>query len=329
MNLPLDDEQQLVVDYDDSIVVVSGPGSGKTRILTEKARSLFNKGYNILCLTFTRAAAREMTSRVAALPATTIHSYCHGNVGWKEEWGYEGLLYRFLKSTDKTLFEWILVDECQDLNPMEFDVIQSLSGGKIFAVGDPYQSIYGFQDAMGPKGIDRLQKLGCKRVDLHYNYRSNETIVERLNKIYDRQLISMSVKNTGVSCILFRTNETLFSASKFLKSLGISHKLYLGANQLKEKEVSVLGGNELLCLSTIHSAKGREFDNVVVYDWYPSDRGEELRVYYVACSRASKELREVRNFDKLIKTLQDWNAIHLEENHEGSNDSNNSSVATT
>jgi len=305
----LDDEQQVVVDYNDSIVVVSGPGSGKTRILTEKARSLFNQGYNILCLTFTRAAAREMSNRVAALPATTIHSYCHGNVGWKDEWGYEGLLYRFLRSDDKTAFDWILVDECQDLNPLEFDVIQSLSGGKIFAVGDPYQSIYGFQEALGPVGIELLERLGCKRVDLHYNYRSCEDIVTRLNKIYDRQLISMAVKDTNTSCILFRTNEALFGISKFLKSLNISHKLYLGASQLQEKEVSVLGGNESLGLSTIHSAKGREFDNVVIYDWYPNDRGEELRVYYVACSRASKNLISIRNVDKLMKTLQDWQII--------------------
>ena len=84
--MDLDKEQQAVVDYDGSALCVAGPGSGKTRVLTEKARKLFNSGENLLCLTFTRSAAREMQNRVPGVPASTIHSFCCGLVGWKESW---------------------------------------------------------------------------------------------------------------------------------------------------------------------------------------------------------------------------------------------------
>lgn len=46
--MELDKEQQEVVDYDGSTFVVAGPGSGKTRTLTEKARKLYNSGENLL-----------------------------------------------------------------------------------------------------------------------------------------------------------------------------------------------------------------------------------------------------------------------------------------
>ena len=96
--MELDEEQRYVVDSNESMVVVAGPGSGKTRMLTEKARKVFNSEESLLCLTFTRSAAREMASRVPGIPASTIHSYCCGRVGWKEEWGYSGLLHRDRKS---------------------------------------------------------------------------------------------------------------------------------------------------------------------------------------------------------------------------------------
>jgi len=306
--LSLDEEQLRAVEFDGSQLVEAGPGSGKTRMLTEKARRLMKQKKNIICVCFTRAAASEMASRVPMLPATTIHSYCCGNVGWKEEWAYDGLLYRFLHMEDKPRFDWVLCDEVQDLNEMEFDVILSLIGEKVFAVGDPFQSIYGFQGAMGDKAFRHLRSLGCEEFKLHNNYRSSESIVRRLNGYFSRDLVSRGVKDIGTSAVLTRTNEALREAHRLLQNSKIPHKVrwsqeYAGK---KDRESIFMDGKSLI-LSTCHSAKGHEFDKVILYKWKPERYNygdqEEERVYYVAMSRASKEFLEARNPQELVSLV--------------------------
>ena len=300
--MELDEEQMVAVDSKESQVVVAGPGSGKTRVLTEKARALFEKGEDILCLTFTRSAAREMQSRVPGLPASTIHSYCCGGVGWDEAWGYEGLLYRFLNTTDKRRFSWVLLDEAQDVNALELDVVLSLVGDKLFAVGDPYQSIYGFQGAMGPKVITFLESMGCRKIDLRNNYRSSPEIVSRLNRWFNRGLISKNIKQTGLTYMLFRKNEDLFFVSSFLKKRGVPHGVRLSAEYGANREYNVIGLSSTK-LMTIHCSKGHEADRVLLFDWYPDGEPEEMRVMYVAMARASQEFKEVRTLEGLIKLL--------------------------
>jgi DNA helicase-2/ATP-dependent DNA helicase PcrA len=74
---------------DRPVLVLAGAGCGKTTVLTRRIAYLagtFCPGPNILALTFTRAAAREMAQRVAAFPqtggaaglplVTTFHAFC-------------------------------------------------------------------------------------------------------------------------------------------------------------------------------------------------------------------------------------------------------------
>ncbi len=69
----LNPEQLAAVAHQDGpLMVIAGPGSGKTRVITTRTAGLIARGIDprrILVLTFTRAAAREMKERLAAIPA--------------------------------------------------------------------------------------------------------------------------------------------------------------------------------------------------------------------------------------------------------------------
>ncbi len=79
-------------------------------------------------------------------------------------------------------YRYILVDEFQDINQLQYDIIRMLSAPEnhLFAVGDDDQSIYAFRGSC-PKLMLHFQEdfLGAKRVLLDRNYRSTPEIVEK------------------------------------------------------------------------------------------------------------------------------------------------------
>lgn len=81
------EQQQAVQHTEGSLLILAGAGSGKTKVLTVRIAHLLAQGvnpYEILAITFTNKAAKEMKSRVESLVGdvanriwlSTFHSFC-------------------------------------------------------------------------------------------------------------------------------------------------------------------------------------------------------------------------------------------------------------
>jgi len=85
MSITLNEHQAKAVNHKDSaLLVIAGPGSGKTRVIVERVEFLTKNGIpseNILCLTFTHKATGEMKDRlekkgIVDATVSTYHSFC-------------------------------------------------------------------------------------------------------------------------------------------------------------------------------------------------------------------------------------------------------------
>jgi DNA helicase-2/ATP-dependent DNA helicase PcrA len=90
--MQFDEEKLLAIEHTGSpLLVTAGPGSGKTRVITERIKFLLKTGLKpseILCLTFSEKAANELKERiqededvkekidVSEMTISTYHSFC-------------------------------------------------------------------------------------------------------------------------------------------------------------------------------------------------------------------------------------------------------------
>ncbi|WP_462323730.1 UvrD-helicase domain-containing protein [Desulfoplanes sp.] len=249
------------------VLVLAGPGTGKTQTLMGRVERLLERGENsgdILVVTFTRRAAGELRERLAgnggkgqAVRADTLHGmafefwtrklgeppvllsedgarslfatanpglsgqplkkawetmnrerelgrpgssdYYLAYAGQKSVWNlvdYTDLLEFWLEQLrgevsgkeQNNAYAHVLVDEVQDLSPLQLSLVTRLAGTKgdgFFAIGDPNQSIYGFRGASPDvRGylLDRWPDL--ETISLEENYRSVNMVLDLARGVF-------------------------------------------------------------------------------------------------------------------------------------------------
>ena len=221
----------------------------------------------------------------------------------------------------------LFVDEFQDVDDIQAQVFKRIDAEKYFFVGDTRQSIYLFRDA-SPEVLKQFPDY--TRYSLNYNYRSYQPIIDFANEVY------IKGKNSEIKCMLDIDNindynnsiicvkgyegcqlYTLYEDSdhgiinmydmilnkyqdieKVLLDFMLTKPYILCRSNKQVKRIKDLGYENV---STVHQAKGLEYDNVIVTDFGLSSI-EEVNIAYVACTRAKNGLL-VADYDIFIREL--------------------------
>lgn len=123
--------------------------------------------------------------------------YALGKVDYVDIVKYATLIIqseKYVRDCLEAKFPWILIDEYQDLGKPLHEMILSIftsTNIKIFAVGDPNQSIYGFNGAIPHYLLELCDLPEINSIKLLTNFRSNQGIIDA----YQLALPPSSIEN--------------------------------------------------------------------------------------------------------------------------------------
>lgn len=112
---------------------------------------------------------------------------------------FDDLLRLYLESAHKPIYQHVFVDELQDTSPLQYQLLERFieSGTKLFIIGDPNQSIYGFRGAGGESFQRFILKHTPQLVQLTHNYRSTQAIVAAGTAIFPEAAQQAVSQQTG------------------------------------------------------------------------------------------------------------------------------------
>ena len=138
------------------------------------------------------------------------------------------------------MFQYILIDEFQDINRVQYEVIKMLSAPKnnIFIVGDDDQSIYKFRGAR-PEFLIRFPEgfPDAKQIVLNTNYRSTKNIIKHSNNLIinnkDRFNKLMQTPNKdGTAPIIIRCRDTEDESKQVVSQIAKFNKDGISFNEM-------------------------------------------------------------------------------------------------
>lgn len=212
--------------------------------------------------------------------------------------------------------KWILLDEAQDSDSNQFEFMFKMINPECFFVcGDPKQSIYQWKGSDPSLLINLANRSDVDLFHMNENFRNGTNILNYAKKIITPTgLDDLSMSKTGKSgvvtkasfnadlivdkiceedefknwAILTRTNQEIDVISQVLIRADVPFDTFKQGDLSKEELNTKMEQNTVKLL-TIHSAKGLEWNNVIVIGarYY---NNEERNTGYVAATRARNQL---------------------------------------
>jgi ATP-dependent DNA helicase RecQ len=217
---PALNEQQhaIVTATEPAILILAGPGSGKTKTLLHRIAYLITErkipAHQIVALAFNRVVAQELAQRLFALIGPRAHGVrCltfHGcalaitgsageSINWDNDDVYDDLLIdaTVRLQTDRHLPAWcetlhtIVCDEFQDVDLLLADFVDALAtAGRpseqprhLIIAGDDDQAIYGFKGGEVVYLSRFVEQYHAKTYVLTANYRCTQPIIQAANTL--------------------------------------------------------------------------------------------------------------------------------------------------
>jgi DNA helicase-2/ATP-dependent DNA helicase PcrA len=211
-------------------------------------------------------------------------------------------------------YKYIFVDEFQDTSENNFRLLSLLLPGdnrNLFMVGDDFQSIYKFRHSRVEYIINA--KKYFPEITIHkltVNYRSHKEIITISNRFINLNKFRTSKKITshhgkGGKVKFYNIEDMENEAQVLIKiiskvpgnyTIAVLYRNNYQGSFLKSRIESENSGRETAFM-TMHGSKGLEFDTVIIAGISDkiipdrtSDIEEERRLFYVALTRAKKEL---------------------------------------
>lgn len=176
----------------------------------------------------------------------------------------------------KSKYQYILVDEFQDVNNLQVELIKLLltDQAQLFCVGDDWQSIYGFRGSNVSYIVDFENHFpNAKVVKLNLNYRSTQNIVGASNEVIKNNKFKVekeihSSKNSEHKIVVYSGNseeeniQFCFDKVKELQDDGLTSEdilfLYRRSKMYTPYFFRFKNDNIKIQAKTIHAAKGLE-----------------------------------------------------------------------
>jgi DNA helicase-2/ATP-dependent DNA helicase PcrA len=149
-------------------------------------------------------------------------------------------------------YSYVCIDECQDLNKLQYYLLKSLCGNvikNVMMVGDPNQAIYGFNgSASSYMQNDFVGDFHATEITLEENYRCSKSVIEASNVLMNLNVEAVNYVIPGLFEIYqasSENDEAQFVLNEIQKLLKLkSHEDIEG--EISFDKISILGRNKFV-----------------------------------------------------------------------------------
>lgn len=217
-----------------------------SRILAEYSRS---RNMNIPFEEYLES--RQYTYGNIAIFIDIINAY-ESRKAFNDLMDFDDLLINFnyilnlpvVKNEITSRFKYVMVDEFQDVNDIQFSIVDSLldKHTQLFVVGDPYQCIYGFRGSKIEHIANFEEYYGAEVISLNINYRSTQEILDLASQVTGNRAKMIANNGNGVKPKMFisKGNFGNIANEKIAQRVAENIKYLINIQKQDPEEIAIL-----------------------------------------------------------------------------------------